>query len=63
MQHRVLSLVVMLANCALVGIATIDWDNRFYVPMPPGIVFLAGGGAAYLVGYFKPRVIEMVQRQ
>ncbi len=35
-------------NCFLIGIATVDWDNRFYIPMEPGIVVVAGGGAAYL---------------
>jgi hypothetical protein len=43
----VLSTVVI--NCLLIGISTIDWDNRFYIPMAPGIVLLAGGGAAHFL--------------
>ncbi len=39
-------LAVILANCVLIGIGTVDWDNRFYIPMAPGIVLLAGGGVA-----------------
>lgn len=35
---------VIVVNCALIAISTIDWDNRFYIPMEPGIVLLAGGG-------------------
>jgi len=35
---------VILLNGALIAISTVDWDNRFYVPMEPGIVLLAGGG-------------------
>lgn len=37
---------VILLNCVLIAISTVDWDNRFYVPMEPGIVLLAGGGMA-----------------
>lgn len=37
---------VILLNGALIAISTVDWDNRFYVPMEPGIVLLAGGGLA-----------------
>lgn len=36
---------VVVANCILVGMSTVDWDNRFYIPMAPGIALLAGGGA------------------
>ena len=38
--------VVILLNGALIAISTVDWDNRFYVPMEPGIVLMAGGGMA-----------------
>jgi hypothetical protein len=37
---------VILLNTVLIAISTVDWDNRFYVPMEPGIVLLAGGGMA-----------------
>lgn len=47
-------MVIIIANCFLVGIATVDWDNRFYLPMQPGIVLLAGGGAAYLLTLTQP---------
>lgn len=46
---RNFTIVIIIANCFLVGIATVDWDNRFYLPMQPGIALLAGGGAAYLL--------------
>jgi hypothetical protein len=41
-------MVIILLNCLLIGISSVDWDNRFYVPMFPGIALLAGGGGAYL---------------
>lgn len=44
---------VVMINCFLIGIAAVDWDNRFYLPMQPGIVLFAGGGAAYLMSWFK----------
>ncbi|AYB31806.1 hypothetical protein D4L85_15070 [Chryseolinea soli] len=37
---------VIVLNGVLIAISTVDWDNRFYVPMEPGIVLLAGGGMA-----------------
>lgn len=43
-------LASIVLNCGLIGISSVDWDNRFYIPMEPGIVLLAGGGAAMLVG-------------
>lgn len=42
-------LVVVIANCVLIGMSSVDWDNRFYVPMEPGIVVLAGGGLNHLI--------------
>jgi hypothetical protein len=41
-------LTVILINCALIGAATVDWDNRFYIPMEPGIILLVGGGCSAL---------------
>jgi hypothetical protein len=38
----VLSLVV--SNCFLIGISSVDWDNRFYIPMEAGIVMIASNG-------------------
>lgn len=40
---------VIFVNCALIFISSVDWDNRFYIPMEPGIVLLAGGGMAYFL--------------
>ncbi len=45
---KVFAMTVIIVNCALIGIATVDWDNRFFIPMEPGIVLLAGGGGALL---------------
>jgi hypothetical protein len=42
-QVKVFVVAVILFNCFIVGLSTIDWDNRFYIPMEPGIVLLAGG--------------------
>ncbi|MEQ8243914.1 hypothetical protein, partial [Fulvivirga sp.] len=36
---------VIVVNCALIGMSTVDWDNRFFIPMEPGIVLFAGYGA------------------
>jgi hypothetical protein len=43
-KYSVLAMIVI--NCLLVGISTVDWDNRFYIPMVPGIVLMAGGGGS-----------------
>jgi hypothetical protein len=40
-------IAVIVLNALLIAIATVDWDNRFYVPMEPGIVLLAGGGMGF----------------
>jgi len=37
---------VAVLNSLLVGISSVDWDNRFFVPMVPGLVLIAGGGMA-----------------
>jgi hypothetical protein len=47
------SLTVVVVNCVLVAVATVDWDNRFYVPMQPGIALLAGGGVAHCLRYLR----------
>ena len=47
---KLFALSAIILNCGLIGISSVDWDNRFYIPMEPGIVLLAGGGAARLVG-------------
>lgn len=45
---KVFVIAVVVFNCGLIAISTVDWDNRFYIPMEPGIVLLAGGGGAAL---------------
>jgi hypothetical protein len=42
---RLFVLTIIVLNCFLIGISSVDWDNRFYIPMAPGIIVLAGGGA------------------
>ena len=46
---RNFTIAIIIANSFLIGIATVDWDNRFFLPMQPGIVVIAGGGAAYIL--------------
>jgi len=46
---KVFAITTIILNCGLIGISSVDWDNRFYIPMEPGIVVLAGGGAVYLL--------------
>lgn len=41
-------LMLIIVNCCLIGISSVDWDNRFYIPMAPGVVLLAGGGCAFV---------------
>jgi len=49
MPIKLFALAAIILNSGLIGISSVDWDNRFYIPMEPGIVLLAGGGAAMLV--------------
>lgn len=42
-------ITVVVVNCLLVGVAAVDWDNRFYIPMEPGIVLISSFGL-YLMG-------------
>ena len=53
MPVKLFVLTAIVLNCGLIGISTVDWDNRFYIPMEPGIVLLAGGGAANLIERIK----------
>lgn len=50
---KLFAAATIILNCGLIAISTVDWDNRFYIPMEPGIVLLAGGGAAALVGRYR----------
>lgn len=47
--YRFFVLTIILVNCFLVSISTVDWDNRFYIPMEPVIVLVAGRGVAFIV--------------
>lgn len=48
---------VIIVNCSLITTSTVDWDNRFYIPMAPGIVLLAGGGATAVIKRFRKKLI------
>lgn len=41
---KAFTLTVIITNCALIAISTVDWDNRFFIPMEPVIVLYAGYG-------------------
>jgi hypothetical protein len=46
-------------NCLLIGISTVDWDNRFYIPMEPGIVVVASGGVMRILQLFRNRSVDL----
>jgi hypothetical protein len=48
-------LITIILNCGLIGISSVDWGNRFYIPMEPGIVLLAGGGVATLLNRIRQK--------
>jgi hypothetical protein len=54
---------VILLNCVLIAISTVDWDNRFYIPMEPGIVLLAGGGMASIRKRWIERKSDVVRTE
>jgi hypothetical protein len=43
---RIFAIATIMINCLLIGFSTVDWDNRFYIPMEPAVVILAAGGAS-----------------
>jgi len=51
-------LTSIILNCGLIGISSVDWDNRFYIPMEPGIVLLAGGGVATLLNRIRQKILS-----
>jgi len=51
----IFALTVIFMNCALIGVSSVDWDNRFYIPMEPGIVVVAGGGAVSIFSFCKKK--------
>lgn len=42
-------ITVIVLNVLLVAISTVDWDNRFYIPMELGIVVIAAIGLAEVI--------------
>ena len=59
---RLFVLIVIIANCSLIAIATVDWDNRFFMPMEPGIVLLAGGGVSYFYNKLRRYIFSEEQK-
>lgn len=51
---------VIVINCALIGMSTVDWDNRFFIPMEPGIVLFAGFGAFKIIVKLKYLIFRRV---
>jgi hypothetical protein len=47
---------VIVVNCGLIAMSTVDWDNRFYIPMEPGIVLLAGGGGVMVSDWIRRKI-------
>lgn len=50
---RYFIITAAVVNILLVAISTVDWDNRFYIPMEPGIIFLAASGAGKVFNQIK----------
>lgn len=42
---KIFAITVVLANCMLIFISSVDWDNRFYIPMVTAIVLISSAGA------------------
>jgi hypothetical protein len=59
---KVFIMTVILVNCGLIAISSVDWDNRFYLPMEPGLVLLAGGGAAYMMSALNDRLRRLMNQ-
>ncbi len=51
---RVFVMITIMANCLIIAISTVDWDNRFYITMEPVIVLVAGRGGVF--------ILEMLQK-
>ena len=47
-RHLILYFILtgVVVNVGLIEVSTVDWDNRFYIPMEPGMIVLAGTGTA-----------------
>lgn len=51
LELKAFILCVFLINCSLIAVSSIDWDNRFYMPMVPGFVLLSGKGLLDTLNY------------
>jgi hypothetical protein len=51
---RAFVIAMIVINCLLIAIGTVDWDNRFYVPMVPGIVIISAGGLLQVLRKYFP---------
>jgi hypothetical protein len=47
-------------NCLLIFISSVDWDNRFYIPMEPGIILLSSFGFERLFKRFRTGTTSQV---
>jgi hypothetical protein len=54
---------VVLATCGLVMLSTVDWDNRFFIPMEPAVVLMAGLGAARMVNRLMQKVVNRLMQK
>lgn len=53
---RIFSLLLVVLTCLLTGVSTVDWDNRFFIPMFPIIALSAGGGACFTIGRLRTSI-------
>jgi hypothetical protein len=49
------AICVAIATCGLVTVSTVDWDNRFYIPLEPAVVLVAGMGISDLLTRLRTR--------
>jgi len=50
-------MTVIVGNCFLIAISAADWDNRFFIPMEPGIILFSGYGLWYFTNVVKTSII------
>lgn len=46
---KIFVIVTIVTNCLLIGVSTVDWDNRFYIPMEVVVVFVSSVGLLRIV--------------
>jgi hypothetical protein len=51
---------VVVINCLLIFISSVDWDNRFYIPMVPGIILLSSLGFERVFKRLRPGATSQV---